>query len=406
MSSAPSLGINLINEDLFVNGPPHDIWRRLRREAPVSWNEGNAYFPGFWNITKYEDVMAISRDPAGFLSGQGIHLSLHPERQDPSNGRMMITTDPPRHVRLRRLVNKGFTPRAVAAWEPHVRAIVKEILDEVEPKGQCDFVVDIAAKLPLAIICEMMGVPRQDWDLMFRLTNQTLGASDPEYQVQGNADTTGALASFEMFSYFSQMILRRRAGAGSGHDLLAVLLDADIDGEKLTDEEVLFFCFLLIVAGNETTRNATSGGMLALMNHPEQRAKLLARPELLPTAIEEILRWVSPVTHMARLATRDVEMRGVTIKAGDKVVMWYPAVNRDEDIFPNPDVFDIERTPNDHLAFGIGEHFCLGAGFARLELRVMFEELFRRLPAMEPAGPTEYLRSNFIGGIKHVPVRW
>ncbi|HZU78101.1 MAG TPA: cytochrome P450, partial [Dehalococcoidia bacterium] len=347
----------------------------------------------------------ISRDPQRFISGKGIHLSLDPDqeaRPEFGQGTMMITTDPPRHVRLRRLVNKGFTPRMIARLEPHIRAIVTHVLDNVAPRGECDFVTDVAALLPLAVICDMMGVPEPDWERMFQLTNRALGFDDPEYATQPG-DSGGA--EMEIFQYFAALAAQRK-GEERRDDLLSVLLEADIDGEKLTDLELLWFCFLLIVAGNETTRNATSGGMLALIEHPDQRRLLLEDPALLPGAVEEILRWTSPVLHMARVCTADTELRGQTIRAGQKVVLWYPSANRDEDVFPDGDVFDVRRTPNDHLAFGIGEHFCLGAGLARLELRVMFEELLRRMPDIELSGPVERLRSNFIGGIKHMPVRF
>jgi cytochrome P450 len=399
--------INLIDPDGFLHGFPHETWRRLRAQQPVYWQDPWRYYPGFWAITRAEDIIRISRDPRTFISGRGITAGDNSAQPDPAAGHgvMMITTDPPRHVRLRRLVNKGFTPRMVGRLEPHVRAIVDGIIDRVAPLGACDFVTDVAAQLPLAVICDMMGVPQADWQRMFELTNQTLGADDPEYQTaEGNAEETSFRARMEMFQYFAGLVGQRRHERQE--DLLSVLAGAEVDGERLTDEEILWFCFLLIVAGNETTRNATSGGMLALVEHPVQRAKLQADPSLLPGAIEEILRWTSPVMHMARVATRDVELGGQLIKANQKLVLWYPSANRDEAVFKDPDVFDIQRSPNDHLAFGIGEHFCLGAGLARLELRVMFEQLLRRLPDLELAGPVERLRSNFIGGIKHIPVRY
>jgi cholest-4-en-3-one 26-monooxygenase len=400
--------INLLDSDIFAQGAPHDQWKFLRAHAPIHWQPGvEGWFPGFWSITKYEDIVAISRDPATFISSHGIVIGTTPENATPAAGlgKMLITMDPPRHVRLRRLVNKGFTPRAVAAFEPHIRRITTDILDTVSPKGRCDFVTDVAAILPLAVICGMMGVPREDWGRMFELTNRVLGANDPEYQVAGgDVEETINTGHREMFGYFVRMLVERRRQRRD--DLVSVLVESEIDGEKLTDEEILYFCYLLILAGNETTRNAISGGLLALFEHPDQRAQLQTDPALMPVAVEEILRWTSPVLHMTRAATRDVEMRGVTIRAGDKVALWYPSANRDEEVFPDGDVFDVDRTPNDHLAFGIGEHFCLGAGFARLELRVMFEELLRRFPDIEPDGPAERLRSIFIGGIKHLPVRF
>jgi cytochrome P450 len=406
-STAPRLTeIDLINPDTYRDGPPHEIWRLLRREAPVFWHEGQG-FPGFWTITKYEDMVRISRDPQTFISGKGVNIATDPERTENNigAGRMMLMTDPPLHVRLRRLVNKGFTPRQIAALEPHVRSVVTEIIDDVAPRGACDFVEDIAAKLPLAIICEMMGVPKEDWQLIFDWTNRTIGADDPEYQVEGGTrEETANRARMETFAYFARLVQERRREKRD--DLVSVLSEAEVEGERLSDQDILIFCYLLILAGNETTRNATSGGMLALIEHPEQRRRLMDDRSLMPSAIEEILRWVSPVMHFARIVTRDTEIRGQPVKANDKVVMWYPSANRDEDIFPDPYTFDVSRTPNEHIAFGIGEHFCLGASLARLELQVMFEELLRRLPDIEPNGPIQRLRSTLIAGIKHMPVRY
>jgi cholest-4-en-3-one 26-monooxygenase len=407
LAPSRSRDIDLTNLDLFVQGKAHDAWRVLRAEAPVAWNEGTDLFPGFWSVTTYADLIAVSRDPGTFISSRGISMAVDPVNPTPAAGagKMLITIDPPQHVRLRRLVNKGFTPRMVAQFEPEVRAITNGIIDAVGPRGGCDFVTDIAALLPLAVICSMLGIERDDWELMFTLTNRVLGADDPEYQTtEGDGRETANQGLRDMFGYFSRLVMERRA-AWRG-DLIGVLTGAEIDGESLTDEEILYFCYLLVLAGNETTRNAISGGMLALFEHPDERERLRAEPALLPSAVEEILRWTSPVMHMARIATRDVELHGQQIRKGEKVLLWYPSANRDEAVFADPDRFDLGRTPNDHIAFGIGEHFCLGAGLARLELRVMFETLLARLPDIAPAGPVERLRSSFIGGIKHMPVQF
>jgi cytochrome P450 len=402
---------DLARPSLFREGRAHEAFRYLRAHDPVSWHdavsEGDARIPGFWSVVKYEDVLAVSRDTATFSSARGINMYVDPENPSPSSGagRMIIAMDPPRHVRLRRLVNRGFTPRMVAQLEPRIRAITTGILDEVAPRGRCDFVLDVAAPLPLAVICEMMGVARADWRLMFDATNQVLGAGDEEYQTEERDRVqTVEHGRRALFGHFARLLAERRQQPGQ--DLVSTLAGAEVDEEPLTDEEILYFCYLLILAGNETTRNAISGGVLALAEHADQRARLIADPALLTTAIEEILRWTSPVLHMARVATRACELRGRSIERGQKVVMWYPSANRDEDVFPQPDRFDVERQPNEHLAFGHGEHFCLGASLARLELRVMFEELLRRMPDLALTGPAERLHSTFIGGIKHMPVEF
>jgi cytochrome P450 len=324
----------------------------------------------------------------------------------------IITMDPPRHVKMRRLVNKGFTPRAVNAMEPEIRRITNEILDTIAARGECDFVVDVAAQLPLAVICGMMGLEREHWPLMFELTNKVLGSGDPEYQAdvpeeeRGSAEAamlTAQAGRMKMIGFFHEVLEDRRRSPRA-NDLTTILLESEVEGEKLTEGDILAFCFLLILAGNETTRNAISGGLLALDEHPGEKRRLLDDRSLMEPAIEEILRWTSPLHHMSRVATEDVQIRDKTIKEGERVLMWYPSANRDEEVFEDPYKFDISRTPNDHIAFGIGEHFCLGAGFARKELMVMFDELFNRFPDIEVSGPPERLRSNFINGIKHLPV--
>jgi cytochrome P450 len=407
VSSLPLADVDLANLDNFVAGKAHAMWHRLRAEDPVHWNPGNERFIGFWSVTKYADVIAVSRDTTTFISGRGISMAADPQNPDTAGGAgiMLIMMDPPRHVRLRRLVNKGFTPRATALLEPAVREITSGIIDDIAARGECDFVTDVAALLPLAVICQMMGIPREDWQLMFSLTNSGLGSEDPEYQtVPGSGPETARQSRIEMFRYFAKQIAARRQTPGN--DLVSILVGAEVDGESLTEEEILFFCQLLILAGNETTRNAISGGLLALFEHPDERARLQNDLSLLPTAIEEILRWTSPVAHMMRYVTRDVELGGKQIREGERVLLWYPSANRDEDVFPDANRFDVGRTPNEHIAFGIGEHFCLGASFARLELRVMFETLLERLPDISLAGRPERLRSGFIGGIKHMPVRF
>jgi cytochrome P450 len=410
--------IDLNDGLLFEQGLSHQAFKLLRREDPISWTPPTEDVKGHWNLVKYEDVLFVSRHPEIFSSEKGI-TEYEPIDESEAllaaqgNGKMIITMDPPRHVKMRRLVNKGFTPRAVALWEPKIRETTNILLDRIAKKGESDFVLDVACNIPLAVICQMLGVPEKDWELMFALTNKVLGSGDPEYQTDVPEDQrgtpeaariTGNMGTMQMFGYFAQALMARKTARTE--DIISLLVDSEVDGEKLTDEDILWFCFLLILAGNETTRNAMSGGLLALCEHPDQKKKLLNDMSLIDSAVEEILRWVSPVTHMARVAKEDTAIRHQPIRAGERVVMWYPSVNRDEDVFPNADVFDITRTPNDHLAFGIGEHFCLGAGFARLELKVLFQELLRRFPDIDLAGPPQRLRSTFIGGIKHLPVKF
>ncbi len=413
--------INLFDDGLFEQGLAHEAFRILRHEDPIHWTPPTEEVVGVWNFTKYKDVLQVSRHPEIFGSEEGI-IQFRPISDEMAmaagtgNGKMLITMDPPRHVKLRRLVNKGFTPRAVRGMHDQIVAIAKELLDGIAKKGESDFVIDVASQLPLAVICGMLGIERKDWDLMFQLTNKVLGPGDPEYQTdvpveqrgtQEAAAITGNMGTFQMFGFFGQILQAARTGERPlGDDLISILVSSEVDGEKLTDDDILWFCFLLILAGNETTRNAISGGLWALCDHPDQMAKLQADMSLLPSAVEEILRWVSPVTHMARVALADTEVGGQPIKKGERVVMWYPSVNRDEDVFPDAFTFDITRKPNDHLAFGIGEHFCLGSGFARLEITTVFEQLLARFPDIQLNGTPERLRSSFIGGIKHLPVKF
>ncbi|MGI8553163.1 MAG: cytochrome P450 [Dehalococcoidia bacterium] len=410
--------INLGDPLLFERAEAHDALRILRREAPVHWNPGTEEVNGFWSLVKYADILYVSRNPELFISSKGIAGSglRHPERAADYEGPdsvSIITMDPPRHVKLRRLVNKGFTPRAVNAMESQIRRITNEILDGIADKSSCDFVLDVSSQLPLAVICGMLGLQREVWPLMFELTNSVLGSGDPEYQKMASdaepgsdeaARQTSTAGWMRMGGFFKEVLDKRRLEPTG--DLISILIEAEVDGEKLTENDILEFCFLLLLAGNETTRNAISGGLQVLCEHPQERARLQADMSLIDSAVEEILRWTSPLHHMTREVTADVEIRGQKIRAGEKVLMWYPSANRDEDVFEDPYRFDITREPNEHLAFGIGEHFCLGAGFARKEMKVMFEELFRRFPDIQIEGPAERLRSNFINGIKHIRVSY
>ncbi len=394
--------IDLFDPAIYAKGMPHDNYARLRRETPVFFHE-EPDGPGFWALTKYDDIVKVSSDNNLFSSwAGGTNIGDLPADGLALIRTILINMDPPQHTKYRRLVSTGFTPRMISALEPHVREITKKIVDNVAARGECDFVTDIAAELPLAVIAEMIGVPPEDEKKVFDWSNRLIGFDDPEYMT---TPEDGQVAAMEMFLYANQMAADRKANPRN--DLVSVLMAAEVDGEKLNEADFDGFFILLAVAGNETTRNLISGAMLALIEHPEQRQRLIDDPSLMPLAVEEFLRWVSPLIYFRRTATADTEVRGQQIKAGQKVVMYYPSGNRDEEIFQNGEEFDVGRNVNPHMAFGgTGPHFCLGASLARLEIRCMFEELLSRLPDMELAAPASRLRSNFINGIKHMPVRF
>jgi cholest-4-en-3-one 26-monooxygenase len=393
--------VDLLDPDVFRDGRHHEMFEVLRREAPIYLHPDPDDAP-FWCITRHADLITVNRDYEVFSSAEhGISI---PDIGDGAEmvREMMLYMDPPRHTRYRLLVNKGFTPRMIGLIEEGLRTKARLIVDNVIERGNCDFVVDIASELPLQAIAELMGVPQEDRHKIFDWSNRMIGIDDPEFE--GDRES-GTEAAAELYMYANALAAEKRSDPRD--DIMTKLLGSEIEGDKLSETEFDMFFLLLSVAGNETTRNATSHGMRALMDNPDQFAKLVENPELLTSAIEEILRWATPVLHFRRTALRDYEIGGQQIKAGDKVVMWHISANRDETVFDDPFRFDIERSPNEHIAFGGGgPHFCLGANLARMELRLVFDEVIRRMPDMAPAGPTEYLRSNFIGGIKHMPVQF
>jgi cholest-4-en-3-one 26-monooxygenase len=396
--------IDLLDRDVFTQGVPHEWLTYLRNNHPV-YHHPEPDGPGFWVITKYEDVFAVGRDAGTYSSDQDrggvIGLEDQPTEADFSGAKLMLMMDPPEHTRHRKLVNRGFTPRMINALEEHIHELTVRILDAAIAKGECDFVVDVAAELPLQAIAELIGVPYEDRHKLFDWSNRMVGSEDPEYAV---SDDEANNARFEMFVYAQQLADERRAAPRD--DIVSALLQAEVDGDMLSEMDFNLFFMLLSVAGNETTRNAIAHGLNAFLEHPEEYAKLVDDPHgLIDMATEEILRWASPVMYFRRNVTHDTELRGHDIKAGDKVSIWYASANRDEDVFADPFRFDVQRDPNDHVAFGGGgPHFCLGASLARMEIRVLFEELATRVPKLEPLGPPDRLRSNFIGGIKHLPV--
>jgi len=313
----------------------------------------------------------------------------------------MLNMDPPQHVKFRRIVQRGFTPQMVAKQEPYLRALAKRIVEGVVHRGECEFVEELAAELPLQVICELMGVPQEDRKLIFDLSNKLIGFDDPEFQ---NTEADARDASMQMFGYAMKLAEKYRKEPAD--NLTTALLMNEIDGEKLNEIEFCSFFLLLAVAGNETTRTVTTNGMKALLEHPDQLRRLVDNPSLVPLAVEEFVRFDPAVHYFRRTATDDTELRGRKITKGQKVVMWYPSANRDEEIFSEPDRFDVGRENNQHLAFGIGEHFCLGANLARLELVVIFQEMLKRLKNPRLASQPRRLRSNFINGVKEMRIEF
>ena len=396
--------IDLGDPERFVDSVPHEWFAFLRREAPVQWHpDPDGFAEGFWSVTRYDDCVGVNRDYEHFSSYRSTALFHDMDDENLAQQRMMmLNMDPPMHTRYRRLVNKGFTPRMIRDLEAKVVASTDSILDAVCEAGSADFVEQISAELPLQVIADLMGVPQDDRHLVFDWSNKMIGSEDPEYQLGPDA---GAQAAMELFAYADELCAKKRLDPHE--DLFSVLTQAEIDGDQLTQLELDLFFLLLAVAGNETTRNLISGAMVAFFDNPGQWEWLRADRSLLPSAVEEMLRYVSPVMHFRRSATADVVIGDQKVSEGDKVVFWHISANRDETVFPDPDAFDIARTPNNHMAFGGGgPHFCLGANLARLEIRVMFDEVLRRMPEMEMTGPAQRLRSNFINGIKHLPVRF
>jgi cholest-4-en-3-one 26-monooxygenase len=384
--------IHLIGGEFWGRNPHRELtW--MRANAPVYWDERSQA----WGITKHADVRYASLHPATFSSAGGI-------RADAPAVPQMIDMDDPAHSRRRKLVSQGFTPRRVAGRRERIRRVCDQILDRVCERGECDFVWDIAAPLPLIVIADTLGMAADDHDLLMRWSDDLLrGLTDVS-----DADLAGrAAAAFEgYYAYASRIIADRRE---SPHDdLISTLVHADVGGHRLDEEALVHESLLILIGGDETTRHVLSGGAYQLFTQPGQRKLLAADPDRIPVAVEEMLRWVSPIKNMNRTLTQDIELRGQLLRKGDNALLLYPSANRDEDVFADPFRFDVTRSPNEHLAFGLGTHFCLGNSLARLELQVMFEQLLYRLPDMEPVhdGEPAYRPANFISGYESLPVRF
>jgi cytochrome P450 family 142 subfamily A polypeptide 1 len=384
--------IRLLDGNWYADDP-HRAFAWMRAEAPVFWDEAGKV----WGVASYADVLRVSRDPATFCSKEG-------SRPDSPAIPSMINMDDPEHRRRRALVNKGLTPRRVLEHEPKIRAICEDLVRRGAERGRCDFVHDVAAPLPMIVIGDLLGVEPEDRDKLLRwsddLIEGTSSSAPPEVMMRG-------MRAFEEYAEYHRHIAADRRAAPRD-DMMSALVHAEIDGQRLDDDAILQESLLILVGGDETTRHVITGGMEALLLHPEEQRKLVADAVLVPTAVEEMLRWVTPIQNMNRTATIDVELGGARIRAGDKVLPLYPSANRDERVFANAHEFHVDRQPNEHLSFGHGAHFCLGASLARIELRVMFETLREWLPHIRLASETPLKRrpSNFIVGIDHMPVRF
>jgi len=393
--------IDLVSASSFAHGHPWDQYAWLRANDPVHWHD-ESDGPGFYAITKYDDIRTISRQPGTFSSyAKGVMLAESDEMGLYAQRQMMLSMDPPQHDRFKLLVSRGFTPRNAAVLTDRVAELAGDIVDDVIERGECDLVHDVTGRLPSGLIAELMGMPREDGERLYELTEIMHTTDD----AVAPPDVKGA-AIAEMLGYAQTVAERKRREPAD--DIATTLVQAEVDGDRLTDEEFQWFFLLLVNAGGDTTRNLLAAGIQLLFDHPEQRARLTADLDgLLATTIEEMLRYSTPVVNFRRTVMRDVSVRGVDLREGDKVVVFYGSGNRDEDVFAEPDVFDVGRNPNPHMAFGGGgPHLCLGLHLARIEIAAMLRQLVTRMPDLAPAGPTETLASNFIAGIRTMPVRF
>lgn len=385
--------IDLTDASVWERAAPHEWLDRLRTESPVHWHP-ESDGPGFWALTRHDDVRRVSTSPGEFSSYVGGPLRLDPPDDSLDQVRMVIIgMDPPEHRDFRTIVSKAFTPKMIAQLEESLRTETARVISELRVGDRCEFVADVAARIPMWSISELMGVPPEDRERLYELSHALIDDQDPEI---APTPETSLVASAEIFAYATEMAARERAKPSG--NLTSVLLEAEIDGRRLDDLEFTLFFIFLIVAGNETTRTATSHGLLSLLDHPEALNRLVRDPSLMPAAVEEMLRWEPPIHHFRRTATTDVDLGGQRVAKGDKVLMWYAGSNRDPCVFADPHTFLIDRSPNPQQSFGIGEHFCLGANLARLSLRLLFTELLAAIENVQLEAPPRRLHSNLING--------
>ncbi len=407
-------GLDLVSSHAYASqGIPHDLWTRLRAESPVHWCTPPGFAP-FWAITKHADICEISKQPEIFSSAEGIAMiplaqeEIVRQQELAGSMRVIIEMDPPEHRSFRNVASPVFTPRAVKDMDEAIRTSAREIVDRLAGEtgeGECDFANDVAAAHPLRILSTMLGVPRESEPDILRLTNQLFASDDPDLQREGEDRRQATMEmGLEFYQLFDRIIQDRRANPRD--DLASLLANARIDGEPMGMMETLGYYLITFSAGHDTTKNALVGGMRALLEHPDQFERLKREPELLDSAVEEVVRWSTPVNHMKRKVLQDYELRGQKLRGGDWLVMFYASANRDEEVFDDPFAFRIDRRPNRHLAFGIGEHFCMGANLARRSQRALLQELARRLEWAELAGEPEQIHSAFVVGLKKLPMRY
>ena len=399
------MAIDLYDPDTYVGAVPHDDFTDLRREDPVHWQDMPGQ-PGYWAVLRHADVVHVSRHPELFACEAGgvVLEDLDPERLARMRD-MLLSMDPPRHIAYRKPLAAQFAQRVMASMDEQIRAITTETFDRAAMASEVEFVHDVVGPIPTQVIGQLFGLPEEDWDWLHRLAQMNTSGQDPDLNPDGDLTEAGSAdSSVQMAMYGMSFAAARRAEQPRG-DLMDVILGQQFDGRFLTDADIGSMLVQMITAGNDTTVTMMAGGLWALLEHPDQMHLLREEPALLSGAVEEILRWFNPLHYFRRTATQDVELRGTSIKAGDKVAMYYTSANRDEEVFANSQRFDITRSPNPHLSFGIGEHFCLGVHLARLEGRIFFDELLKRFSTIELTGEPERIRSNLNNGLKRLPVR-
>jgi cytochrome P450 len=397
--------VRVADREQWADGPPHELFKRLRGESPVHWSDGITEYPeeaGYWSLTRPDDIHEVSRDWETYSSATGVTAITDAIMSVDLVRAMFIGMDPPMHDRLKNLFQRGFTPKRIAEHEERIREITTKVLDSIEGRETCDLVFDVAQPVVSRVIGSFMGLPEEDDEAWARIMNTIMAAGDPDLNPEG-PEAVMEHDVPEMFERCAQLIAERRERPTD--DLTSVLVHAEVDGERLTDQEIVMGFFLLMAAGNDSTKATYCSGMRALLEHPDERQKVLDDPSLVPSVVEESLRMFPAFSHFRRTATRDTEIGGCPVHKGDKVVMWYVASNRDPSRYAEPDRFDAARNP-EHQAFGAGgRHFCLGTALARLELRILFEETLKRFPDMEPAGEPHHVESPFVNQLKSLPVR-